>query len=133
MTVAGPWWTADGDGRRSTRPRCSCFPIAPAQSTPLPRTELLDRLGTHLTRHVGRGVEYGNIRSYVPGDQLRTVNWPVSARRGSLHVTERLSERAADVVVLVDTHDAARWTCHRRDRANGAWRRPGRPERVAQR
>lgn len=81
------------------------FPVAPAQSTPLPRTDLLDRLGTHLTRHVGRGVEYGNIRSYVPGDQLRTVNWPVSARRGSLHVTERLSERAADVVVLVDTHD----------------------------
>jgi uncharacterized protein (DUF58 family) len=81
------------------------FPVAPAQSTTLPRTDLLDRLGTHLTRHVGRGVEYGNIRAYVPGDQLRTVNWPVSARRGSLHVTERLSERAADVVVLVDTHD----------------------------
>lgn len=78
------------------------FPIAPAQSTSLPRTELLDRLGTHLTRHIGRGVEYGNIRTYVPGDHLRTVNWPVSARRGTLHVTERLSERAADVVVLVD-------------------------------
>ncbi|MDT5150069.1 MAG: hypothetical protein QOI01_1802 [Mycobacterium sp.] len=81
------------------------FPVAPAQSTTLPRTELLDRLGSHMTRHVGRGVEYGGIRAYVPGDQLRTVNWPVSARRGSLHVTERLSERAADVVVLVDTHD----------------------------
>lgn len=81
------------------------FPIAPPQATPVPRTELLDRLGTHLTRHVGRGVEYGNIRVYVPGDQLRTVNWPVSARRNSLHVTERLSERAADVVVLVDTYD----------------------------
>ena len=81
------------------------FPVAPAQSTALPRTELLDRLGTHLTRHVGRGVEYGGIRAYVPGDQLRTVNWPVSARRGSLHVTERLSERATDVVVLVDGYD----------------------------
>ncbi|HYO05334.1 MAG TPA: DUF58 domain-containing protein [Mycobacterium sp.] len=81
------------------------FPVAPAQSTALPRTELLDRLGTHMTRHVGRGVEYGGIRAYVPGDQLRTVNWPVSARRGSLHVTERLSERAADVVVVVDTYD----------------------------
>ena len=81
------------------------FPVAPAQSTALPRTELLDRLGTHLTRHVGRGVEYGGIRAYVPGDQLRTVNWPVSARRGSLHVTERLSERATDVVVVVDTYD----------------------------
>ena len=81
------------------------FPVAPAGAVALPPTELLDRLGTHLTRYVGRGVEYGGIRAYVPGDHLRTVNWPVSARRGSLHVTERLSERAADVVVLVDTYD----------------------------
>lgn len=80
------------------------FPIAPPQPTALPQTELLDRLGTHLTRHIGRGVEYADIRAYVPGDQLRTVNWPVSARRGSLHVTERLTDRAADVVVLVDTY-----------------------------
>lgn len=80
------------------------FPTAPPQSTGLPRTELLDRLGTHLTRHLGPGVEYADVRRYVPGDQLRTVNWPVSARRGSLHVTERLTDRAADVVVLVDNY-----------------------------
>jgi uncharacterized protein (DUF58 family) len=78
------------------------FPMAPPQSTSVPRTELLDRLGTHLTRHIGPGVEYADVRRYVPGDQLRTVNWPVSARRGSLHVTERLTDRAADVVVLLD-------------------------------
>jgi uncharacterized protein (DUF58 family) len=78
------------------------FPLAPPQSTAIPRTELLDRLGTHLTRHIGPGVEYADIRRYVPGDQLRTVNWPVSARRGSLHVTERLTDRAADVVVMID-------------------------------
>jgi uncharacterized protein (DUF58 family) len=78
------------------------FPLAPPQSTAIPRTELLDRLGTHLTRYIGPGVEYADVRRYVPGDQLRTVNWPVSARRGSLHVTERLTDRAADVVVLID-------------------------------
>ncbi len=80
------------------------FPVAPAQSTALPRTELLDRLGTHLTRHTGPGVEYADIRPFVPGDQLRAVNWPVSARRGSLHITERLTDRSADVVVLIDTY-----------------------------
>jgi uncharacterized protein (DUF58 family) len=78
------------------------FPVTPPQATTLPQTELLDRLGTHLTRHIGRGVEYADIRAYVPGDQLRTVNWPVSARRGRLHVTQRLTDRSADVVVLVD-------------------------------
>ncbi|WP_445165569.1 DUF58 domain-containing protein [Mycolicibacterium sp. Dal123E01] len=78
------------------------FPVAPPQPTGIPRTELPDRLGTHLTRHIGPGVEFANIRAYLPGDQLRAVNWPVSARRGSLHITERLTDRAADVVVLVD-------------------------------
>ena len=79
------------------------FPLTPPQSTPIPQTELLDRLGAHLTRHIGPGVEYADIRPYVPGDQLRAVNWPVSARRGHLHVTQRLTDRAADVVVLIDT------------------------------
>lgn len=83
------------------------FPLAPPQSTPIPRTELLDRLGTHLTRHIGRGVEYADIRAYVPGDPLRMVNWPVSARRGRLHVTQRLTDRAADVVVLIDRYPQA--------------------------
>ncbi|WP_232078964.1 DUF58 domain-containing protein [Mycobacterium florentinum] len=78
------------------------FPLTPPQSTPIPRTELLNRLGAHLTGHIGPGVEYADIRPYVPGDQLRAVNWPVSARRGQLHVTERLTDRAADVVVLLD-------------------------------
>ncbi|KUI24282.1 ATPase [Mycobacterium sp. IS-1742] len=80
------------------------FPLAPPQSVTVPRTDLLDRLGTHLTRHLGPGVEYADIRGYVPGDQLRTVNWPVSARRRNLHVTQRLTDRSADVVVLADTY-----------------------------
>ncbi|HSS23814.1 MAG TPA: DUF58 domain-containing protein [Mycobacterium sp.] len=80
------------------------FPLTPPQSTPIPQTELLDRLGAHITRHIGPGVEYADIRPYVPGDQLRSVNWPVSARRRQLHVTQRLTDRAADVVVLIDTY-----------------------------
>ncbi|MDI3315444.1 MAG: DUF58 domain-containing protein [Mycobacterium sp.] len=83
------------------------FPLAAPQPTPTPRTELPARLGTHLTRHIGPGVEYADIRPYVSGDQLRAINWPVSARRAKLHVTQRQSERAADVVVLIDTYPQA--------------------------
>ncbi|MEV5652717.1 DUF58 domain-containing protein [Nocardia sp. NPDC052254] len=79
------------------------YPVADPQRMRLPRTELPERIGTHLTRRHGPGVEYADIRAYAPGDQLRTVNWPVSARRGRLYVTERFTNRAADVVVLVDT------------------------------
>jgi uncharacterized protein (DUF58 family) len=80
------------------------FPLTPPQSTPIPPAELLDRMGAHLTRHLGPGVEYADIRPFVPGDQLRAVNWPVSARRRQLHVTQRLTDRAADVVVLIDAY-----------------------------
>ncbi|WP_240483043.1 DUF58 domain-containing protein, partial [Rhodococcus opacus] len=51
----------------------------------------------------GSGVEFGDIRPHAPGDPLRSVNWPVSARRGRLHVTERIMDRAADVVAVLDT------------------------------
>lgn len=79
------------------------YPVTDPQRMPLPRTEMPERLGVHLTRKHGPGIEYADIRAYSPGDQLRLVNWRVSARRGRLFVTERLTNRAADVVVLVDT------------------------------
>ncbi|MBO0854143.1 MAG: DUF58 domain-containing protein [Nocardia sp.] len=79
------------------------YPIADPQTMRMPRTELPERMGTHLTRRHGPGVEYADIRAFAPGDQLRTVNWPVSARRGRLYVTERLTNRAADVMILLDT------------------------------
>lgn len=103
VRVLGRGGLLEGTGTVAAAQVC-VFPVAPPQSTAIPRTDLLDRLGTHLTRHTGPGVEYADIRPYVPGDQLRTVNWPVSARRGALHVTERLTDRAADVVVLFDTY-----------------------------
>ncbi|MRH90363.1 DUF58 domain-containing protein [Nocardia sp. SYP-A9097] len=79
------------------------YPITDPQRMRLPRTELPERIGAHLTRRHGPGVEFADVRAYAPGDQLRTVNWAVSARRGRLFVTERFTNRAADVVVLVDT------------------------------
>lgn len=87
--------------------RLHVYPITDPQRFPLPRTELPERLGVHLTRKHGPGVEYADIRAYAPGDQLRLVNWPVSARRGKLYVTERYTNRSADVVLLVDTSQQA--------------------------
>lgn len=103
VLVGGRGGLIEGTGTVEAAEIC-VFPVAAPQSTAIPRTDLLDRLGTHRTRYTGPGVEFADIRPYVPGDQLRTVNWPVSARRGALHVTERLTDRAADVVVLIDTY-----------------------------
>jgi uncharacterized protein (DUF58 family) len=64
--------------------------------------DLLDPLGVHPGRRTGEGPEFAGLREYRPGDPLRAVNWPVTARRGTPYVTERLAEQAARVVTLID-------------------------------
>jgi uncharacterized protein (DUF58 family) len=78
------------------------FPNADRISAVPRPMDLPDLLGVHLGRRKGDGVEFAGLREYQPGDPLRAVNWPVSARRGRLHVTERLAEQAAKVVTMID-------------------------------
>jgi len=78
------------------------FPNADRISAVPRPMDLPDLLGVHLGRRRGEGVEFAGLREYQPGDPLRSVNWPVSARRGRLHVTERLAEQAAKVVAMID-------------------------------
>lgn len=64
---------------------------------------LLARVGSHVARRVGAGVEFAGTRPYAPGDLARRINWPVSTRRRALYVNEFAAERAADVIAVVDT------------------------------
>ena len=59
--------------------------------------------GNRVARQRGEGIEFADIRAFVPGDRVRHVNWRVSARRGELHVNEMHLERNADVVLFLDT------------------------------
>ncbi len=51
----------------------------------------------------GDGVEYADIRDFVPGDRVRSINWRASARRQGLVVNERHPERNTDVVLFIDS------------------------------
>jgi uncharacterized protein (DUF58 family) len=78
------------------------FPRPPAVRPRLVPPELLRRIGEHTGRAVGEGIEFAGVRSYLPGDRLRDVNWRVTSRRGQLHVNQRAAQRAADLVVMID-------------------------------
>ncbi len=65
-------------------------------------------LGAHVARSRGDGIEFADTRQFQAGDVARQVNWRASARRGTLHVTDRHPELASDVVVLLDTFEEAR-------------------------
>jgi uncharacterized protein (DUF58 family) len=59
--------------------------------------------GNEVARIPGDGIEYADLRDFVPGDRVRSVNWRASARRQVLVVNERHPERNTDVVLFVDS------------------------------
>src|SRR5512138_3495818 len=50
----------------------------------------------------GRGMAFSEVRAYAPGDEVRTIDWNVSARTGHLHVKRFVEERELTVMLLVD-------------------------------
>ena len=50
----------------------------------------------------GRGMEFEEVREYVPGDDIRTIDWNVTARMGELFVKKHREERELTVVLVVD-------------------------------
>ena len=59
----------------------------------------------------GRGVEFEEVRPYQPGDDVRTMDWKVTARTGEPHIKRYIEEREQFIYLLVDVsasmlHDA---------------------------
>jgi uncharacterized protein (DUF58 family) len=50
----------------------------------------------------GRGMEFDEVREYQPGDDIRTIDWNVTARTGWLHVKKYVEERELTVLVIFD-------------------------------
>jgi len=50
----------------------------------------------------GRGMEFDEVREYQPGDDIRTIDWNVTARTGWLHVKKYIEERELTVVIAFD-------------------------------
>ncbi|MCF7808894.1 MAG: DUF58 domain-containing protein [Candidatus Marinimicrobia bacterium] len=50
----------------------------------------------------GRGMEFAEVREYTPGDEIRTIDWNVSARMGTTHVKLFEEERELTVMIMVD-------------------------------
>ena len=50
----------------------------------------------------GQGVEFQEVREYVPGDDTRTIDWNVTARVGRPYVKRFAEERDQTVILVVD-------------------------------
>ncbi len=58
--------------------------------------------GNYASAFKGRGVEFADVRTYEPGDDVRAMDWRVTARLGIPHVRVRREERELALVIAVD-------------------------------
>jgi len=58
--------------------------------------------GAYVSVFKGRGMEFDEVRPYVPGDDIRTLDWNVTARTGMPYVKRYVEERQLSVLLLVD-------------------------------
>lgn len=58
--------------------------------------------GEYSSAFRGRGMEFDEVREYAPGDEIRTIDWNVTARTGVPHIKRYVEERELTIMLLVD-------------------------------
>lgn len=62
--------------------------------------------GLHRSVHKGRGMDFAESRPYQPGDDIRTIDWRVTARSGRVHTKVFEEEREKPVLLWLDLRPA---------------------------
>ena len=58
--------------------------------------------GSYHSVFKGRGMNFDEVREYVPGDDIRTIDWNVTARTGLPHIKKFTEEREMTIMLLID-------------------------------
>ena len=67
-------------------------------------TKIVDEItgGAYRSAFKGRGIEFDEVREYSLDDDVRAIDWNVSARMGAPYVKKFVEERELNVLLLVD-------------------------------
>jgi uncharacterized protein (DUF58 family) len=68
----------------------------------LSNATLVNESGTKRIKKIGQSMEFEQIKEYVSGDDIRTLNWKASARKGGLMVNNFMEERSQQVYCIID-------------------------------
>ncbi len=95
--------TPPGDGIHLSAPELIALkPRCNALSLPMNRPAASSLAGAYRSRFRGRGVDFVESRNYLPGDDIRNMDWRVTARTGKPHTKIFQEERERPVLVVVD-------------------------------
>ncbi|MBL7703270.1 MAG: DUF58 domain-containing protein [Ferruginibacter sp.] len=68
----------------------------------LSQTTIQTEYGNKRMRKIGHSMEFEQIKEYVRGDDIRSVNWKATARKGSLMVNNYTDEKSQQVYCVID-------------------------------
>ena len=66
--------------------------------------------GAYHSLFKGRGTEFIEVREYLPGDDVRAIDWNVTARQGSPYIKRYIEERELTVMLLLDMSGSTRFS-----------------------
>ena len=58
--------------------------------------------GSYHSVFKGQGMNFDEVREYVPGDEIRSIDWNVTARTGVPHVKKFTEERELTIMLMID-------------------------------
>ncbi len=58
--------------------------------------------GSYISAFKGVGIEFNEVREYIPGDDIRAIDWNVTARAGAPFIKRFIEERELTVMLMVD-------------------------------
>lgn len=58
--------------------------------------------GAYSSSFKGQGMEFSEVREYIPGDEIRSIDWNVTARHGTPYIKKFVEERELTVILVVD-------------------------------
>jgi uncharacterized protein (DUF58 family) len=110
MLIA-PWRWALGWLRPRPAPAISPDVLREVRGLELRTRGLVDSMfaGGYASIFHGRGLEFSHVRSYQVGDDVRSIDWKVTARRGAPFVRQFVEERDLLVVLVVDVSGSGRF------------------------
>ncbi|MFG0285602.1 MAG: DUF58 domain-containing protein [Phycisphaerales bacterium JB039] len=101
--------TARGPIAATRRPRTAAAPEL--RRLKLRARRKVDSLfaGDYLSAYKGRGIEFAEVREYQPGDDVRAIDWNVTARTGRPFIKEFVEERELTVMLALDLSASGRF------------------------
>ena len=101
---------ADGDGRvRVSLSELVALRGRVARLRMPPQDSRATRIGAQSSRLYGRGMDYAESRAYQPGDDVRRLDWRLTARSGRLHTKLFQEEREGQLLILLDHNPSMRF------------------------